>query len=361
LVFRAGAVVAHLAIFDYSDDAPPASEANTLGATMRDRIAAVVDSGSAGFGATIQRLDGDEIVTYYDWYRRRDGATSRDYGETNTAFQTALDYQDEIELTDSYWLNQGIPGETADDPFYSYLATLRRFADPDAAEEWATEFPAEFAANPTGNYSDVEIVADADTIGDVSTFLSFTFNRSDGTVATGFVSFFVVDDVVAEVQLNGVPAVSAAAVEALARDQARCLTDGICQPWVAPPDDLAAEPAVVEPLEIALDEVDDSGVRGDATLEPVDDGATAELALANGEEGMIAVVQAGDCDDLEPNPVSDLVALDDDGEATLEIALTLPDLLADDHAIAVYASADDLDEPPIACGEIARTRPRRPL
>lgn len=356
IVFRKDSIVVEIAIIDFSGDAPAASEAVRLGEAIEERFEAVREDGSAGFGPAVLRLDGAEATIGRDWYRRLGDETGRSYFETDAAFEADDAFFDETERTDVYWFFQTISAEDEDDPPYYYIVNLYRFADEDGVESFVDQTVDDFLENPSDLFSDVDLLDDAESVGDQSAAISFEFERSDGNEVAAIQYLVRVGDRVAVMELSGVPAPPLSAIEILAEGQADCLEAGACEEWAPVPaglgdDESDGGDAREEEAEIRLREVDDSGVRGTALLVADGDETEATIELRGGEEGMLVVVQGGTCDDLDPRPVSDLAEVDDDGEATLTIDAALDELLDDDHAIAVYAGEDDLDEPPVACGE----------
>jgi hypothetical protein len=107
-------------------------------------------------------------------------------------------------------------------------------------------------------------------------------------------------------------------------------------------------------LTIDLDEVDGSGVSGTATLTEEDGQTTVEIELdGTPEDGVHPVhIHAGTCDDLGDVvfPLEDVV----DGVSESTVDATIDDILADDHAINVHLSADEMNVY-VACGELVMT------
>lgn len=113
------------------------------------------------------------------------------------------------------------------------------------------------------------------------------------------------------------------------------------------------EAAEAPSLEIALDELDGSGISGTATLVTDEDGnTTVTLAVDGATGGHPAHIHEGTCDALEPNPQYPLNDVDEDGasETTVE-GVTLDDLTASPHAINLHLSLDEIGVY-VACGNI---------
>ena len=369
LVFQSGPVVAQVSIVDFTNDSPPVSEAERLGADLADRIGAVLEDGSPGLGTAIQRIDAEGTSIYWDWYRRLDGETRRNYNETDNAYEANDENYDDVGVVDHYVFVEDLPAEDPDDPVYSYYAELLQFEDEDAAADYVQEQPQAFVESPAGGYSNVEIVDDAESYGDESTVVSFDSVRLDDSEASGFAAYVRSEDRVIYVEINGVPDVPLAAVETLVEGQVVCLEDGACDGWAQLPEELSGPGAEEadgaegdgdeesadgddEAVEVTLAEVEDSGIRGSATLTTDGDETEAAVELRGSDEGMLVAVQEGTCDDLDPDPVGDPEEVDEDGAATLAIPVALEDLLDDEYAVAVYVSEDDLGDSPLACGEI---------
>jgi hypothetical protein len=360
LVIQSGPLVARVVIVDFTNDSPPASEAERIGADVVERAEANQEDGEAGLGNVALRLAGDGVTYSNDWYRRLGGETRPWFGESEANREADDDWYEENGQEDVYWLNQSIPAQDEDDPPYGYVVDLVWFEDEDAAETFADEQPSRFAENPPTDYADVEEVEDAEELGDQSTLVSANVTRADGSEGTAYQYFVRVGEVMAILQLNGVPDVPQAVVEELAAAQTECLEAADCDLATVPADlggesNGDGEGEAIEEVEIDLDEVDDSGVRGAAVLVADDDETETTIELRGSEEGMVAVVLEGTCDDLDDDPLADRAEVDDDGAATLVIPLALAELLDDEHALAVYATEDDFEdgEGPLACGEIA--------
>jgi hypothetical protein len=105
-------------------------------------------------------------------------------------------------------------------------------------------------------------------------------------------------------------------------------------------------------LTIDLNELNDSGVSGSATLTDNGDGTTTVEIEVDGATGdHPAHIHEGTCDDLDPNPQYPLTNVDADGLSSTEVNVSLDDLLASPHAINIHLSADNIATY-VACGNI---------
>jgi len=112
-------------------------------------------------------------------------------------------------------------------------------------------------------------------------------------------------------------------------------------------------------LTIALDEYQDSGVSGWATLTAAGDGLRVEMAVEGGAVtgNHPTHIHTGTCADFDPNPIYPLTTvvldpLSDDGESTTEVdQVTLDELRDGDYVILVHKSAEELTDY-FVCGDI---------
>lgn len=104
-------------------------------------------------------------------------------------------------------------------------------------------------------------------------------------------------------------------------------------------------------LTIDLEEIEDSGVSGTATLSSEDGSTTVTIDLSGTPEGGShpAHIHSGTCDDL-----GDIVfPLDNVEEGTSEttVEASIDDILAEEHVVNVHLSEDEISTY-VACGEI---------
>ncbi len=109
-----------------------------------------------------------------------------------------------------------------------------------------------------------------------------------------------------------------------------------------------------ESVELDLNEINESGVTGTATLTANGDETTVTLQLTG--DAVVgdhpANIYEGTCDDLDPNPAFELTAVDEDGMSETTVEVSLEDLTGDTpYAINVLLSSEELGVY-IACGDI---------
>jgi hypothetical protein len=105
-------------------------------------------------------------------------------------------------------------------------------------------------------------------------------------------------------------------------------------------------------LTIDLNELNDSGISGTATLTDNGDGTTTvSITVEGASGGHPAHIHEGTCDDLDPNPTYPLNAVDADGVSETDIDVSLEDLLASPYAVNIHESDTNLGTY-VACGEI---------
>ncbi|MFN8593286.1 MAG: DUF4331 domain-containing protein [Thermomicrobiales bacterium] len=113
--------------------------------------------------------------------------------------------------------------------------------------------------------------------------------------------------------------------------------------------DAAATP---EPrsLSITLDELNDSGMSGNATLTEVPDGTKVEIMLDGATGGHPVHIHNGNCAVLGEVAAA-LTDIDADGKSETTVPLTIDQLTSGQYAINAHMSADDITTY-IACGNI---------
>jgi Cu/Zn superoxide dismutase len=110
----------------------------------------------------------------------------------------------------------------------------------------------------------------------------------------------------------------------------------------------------LEDVEVSLDlqEQNDSGITGTATLSPTSDGEVEVELEVDGSEGgpHPAHIHKGSCADLDPNPafpLEDVV----DGRSETTVDVDIDDLTADEYAINVHESPENASNY-VACADI---------
>src|SRR5215213_2927598 len=103
---------------------------------------------------------------------------------------------------------------------------------------------------------------------------------------------------------------------------------------------------------IDLNELNDSGISGTATLTDNGDGTTTvEIQVDGATGGHPAHIHEGTCDDLNPNPQYPLASVDENGLSETDVEVSLDDLLASPYAVNLHESDTNLGVY-VACGEI---------
>ena len=105
-------------------------------------------------------------------------------------------------------------------------------------------------------------------------------------------------------------------------------------------------------ITLDLDEQNDSGITGTATLSPTSDGQVEVEIELDGSEGgpHPAHIHQGSCADLDPNPafpLEDVV----DGRSKTTVEVDVADLSADEYAINVHESPENAANY-VACGDV---------
>ena len=239
LTFREGNLVGDVIIEDFTNAEPDQALAEALAGVLRERMAAVQATGGPGLGELIARPAAAEGMTGFDGYVRLDGTTLP--GPNSTADDLAA-LEAEYGATTTVYTYQAAIG---DNP---YLAVFfSRVPDAAAAGTWlaATRGP---LPSTTALYVDVVEETGTTTIGESSRVFSYGFDIGGGTVVRGYAVFAQVGDLIARVQVDAIPGVSLAAVEALAAAQVACLTTGAPCPPLAVPDALVVAEAGASPV-----------------------------------------------------------------------------------------------------------------
>lgn len=104
-------------------------------------------------------------------------------------------------------------------------------------------------------------------------------------------------------------------------------------------------------LELELEEFNDSGIGGTVTLYDAGDRTIVEFDVDGAGGDHPAHIHAGVCGDLDPEPAFNLENVDENGESTTVVDVTLEELLADDYAIDMHLAPNELGTL-IACADI---------
>jgi plastocyanin len=106
-------------------------------------------------------------------------------------------------------------------------------------------------------------------------------------------------------------------------------------------------------LTINLNELNNSGMSGTATLKANGNKTDVELNLNGATGGHPAHIHHGTCTDLDPNPAYPLQTVDAQGHSKTTVDISLADLQASPFAVNVHKSADEIGIY-VACGEITK-------
>ncbi|MDQ3780088.1 MAG: cupredoxin domain-containing protein, partial [Chloroflexota bacterium] len=223
LLFRSDELVIDIAVIDWTDDAPPLSEAVRLAEVTARRIGEARAGKTPGLGLRVPRLEAPAIDTNRDAYQRRSGEQLPLYNQDPTALRETDDYNAGLSATDIYvyhaeWTNQA---QSAAEPV-AYEVAVFRFASETAATTWVEEMPERVVSGSGYHY--VESVRDMPAVGDGSAAVELAFDRSSGGTARGYWGWVRVGKLGITVSLNGVPDVPRQAFDELLREAAACLS-----------------------------------------------------------------------------------------------------------------------------------------
>ena len=112
-----------------------------------------------------------------------------------------------------------------------------------------------------------------------------------------------------------------------------------------------ATPAMEErEVSVTLDELDDSGISGEAELTETDEGTQVSL-MVEGATGVHPVhIHFGTCDNLG-EVAAPLTDIDANGMSETAVDLTLDELTSEEYAINAHESAENITNY-VACGDI---------
>ncbi|MDP9363082.1 MAG: hypothetical protein M3Q10_02420, partial [Chloroflexota bacterium] len=224
LTLRRGNVLASVAAVDYSGERGwGVLVVERLAAALLVRIEAVSAGEAPGLAPRLLRFaDAGLPPPAFDAYDRLGGATFALYGvdPVDSADRAALYGR----ATDVYTHEQVLVGGGAP---VAYAAKLYRFPDAAAAAAWLAAAPETLFADP-GSFLDLALVEAAATVGEESRTIAYAFPATEEATTRGYRVYARVGNAVARVQLDGVPEVPLAAVEAVARAQVACLARPVC-------------------------------------------------------------------------------------------------------------------------------------
>lgn len=95
-------------------------------------------------------------------------------------------------------------------------------------------------------------------------------------------------------------------------------------------------------LELDLEELNDSGIGGTVTLYDAGEQVIVEFGAEGAGGNHPAHIHAGVCGELDPEPAFPLENVDEDGQSTTVVDTTLDELLAEDFAVDMHLSPDQL-------------------
>ena len=104
-------------------------------------------------------------------------------------------------------------------------------------------------------------------------------------------------------------------------------------------------------LELELEELNDSGIGGTVTLYDAGEQTIVEFDVEGAGEDHPTHIHEGVCGELEPEPAFLLENINEDGESTTVVDISLSELLADDYAIDMHLASNQLGTL-IACVDI---------
>ena len=133
------------------------------------------------------------------------------------------------------------------------------------------------------------------------------------------------------------------------------LATGAAGQEASPPASPAATPAPDAPrITIEFEELNDSGVTGEAILSEFGDRSIVQLQLEDTGENHPAHIHEGSCDDIEPEPAYPLENVGESGESTTVVDASLQDLIDGDFVIDLHLAPNQLGTL-IVCAEIEGT------
>lgn len=125
----------------------------------------------------------------------------------------------------------------------------------------------------------------------------------------------------------------------------------------------AAAPANGDPVTIDLNEVEESGISGEATLAPDGDQTWVDMRLEGDVRGNHPThIHTGTCFNFDPNPLYPLEtvvleSVDNSGKSESAVDVSLKELQSSDYVILVHFSPERLTDY-LVCGEIPRVAAR---
>lgn len=104
-------------------------------------------------------------------------------------------------------------------------------------------------------------------------------------------------------------------------------------------------------IEVEIEELNDSGLSGTATLYDAGERVIVEFDLEGAGGNHPARIYEGVCGDMNPEPLHELENIDDNGQSATVIDATLAGLLEENHAIGIHLGPNQLGTL-IGCADI---------
>jgi hypothetical protein len=228
ILFRTGRFLADLSIADYLGDAPATSELTPVAQLLAERLAEAEATESPGLALQVVRITSPELTYYYDHYRLRGGERVRDAGELTSRMQAGNEFFEEIGATDQYsYMAEVLPTED-DESYVSLSVGILHFTDRRTAETYLETAVDDWIEWWGAYYQDIEIIADAEEVGDDSAAASFTQETTFGELANGYLFWVRAGDRVAAVELAGIPEITLPVAQQIAEAQLACFDDQTC-------------------------------------------------------------------------------------------------------------------------------------
>ena len=136
------------------------------------------------------------------------------------------EFFDDIGVTDTYHYLAEVPPTEAYETYVGLYVDLLLFTDRPTAETYLETAADDWIENWVAYYQDIEIVDDAEELGDDSAVVSFRQETTFGELAKGYRYWVRVGDRVAAVDLDGIPEITLPVAQKIAEAQLACFDDG---------------------------------------------------------------------------------------------------------------------------------------
>jgi hypothetical protein len=224
LTFRLGNLHGGVLLVDRTGGTPATDDVEALAALLIGRIERVLDEGGPGLSGRTLRLTGDEVEASVDNYLLIDGEAIHFYHESEADLRGRESEAEEFGQTDEYdvWQLLSPLGAGLEDDVW-YFVAVSRFADEETASDWLAGIEARVEDND--GLAGFEIDESAPVFGDQS--VTYTVEQVEHPIAYRNLSLRV-ENVVADISLQGPEAPDVDVVEEVAGLQTRCLEAGGC-------------------------------------------------------------------------------------------------------------------------------------